>query len=53
MHDKTGCRRRPMQQKTALAGRRWSIETVSVVKKYVLALIGKVSASSSRIQDIA
>ncbi|MDR5900151.1 hypothetical protein QC823_14320 [Halomonas vilamensis] len=51
MHDKTGRRRRPMQQELALAGMCWSIETVSVVKKYSLAVIGKVSAPPSRIQE--
>jgi len=52
MYDKTGCHRRPMQQEVALAGMCWSIETVSVVKKYGLTLIGKVSAPASRIQVI-
>ena len=41
-----------MQQEVALAGMCWSIETVSVVKKYGLTLIGKVSAPASRIQVI-
>ena len=53
MHDKTGCQRRSMQQEAALAGMCWSLKRVSVIKKYVLALIGKVSAPTSRIQDIA
>ena len=50
MHDKTGCQRRSMQQEAALAGMCWSLKRVSVIKKYVLALIGKVSAPTSRIQ---
>ncbi|CAM4235019.1 hypothetical protein VRRI112168_18640 [Vreelandella rituensis] len=49
-HDKTGYQRRPMQQASAMDGMYWSIETASVVKKYVLAPIGKVSALPSRIQ---
>ena len=36
----------------SLTGRCGSLEAVSVVKKYVLALIGKVSAPPSRIQVI-
>lgn len=50
IHDKTGCHRRAMQQEAALADICWSIETVSVVKKYGRELIGKVSAPASRIQ---
>lgn len=50
MHDKIGCQRRSMQQEAALAGMCCSLETVAVVKKYVLVLIGKVSAPASRIQ---
>lgn len=52
MHDKTGCQRRSMQKEAALAGMCWSLKALSVVKKYVLVLIEKVSAPASRIQGL-
>ncbi|WP_147273695.1 hypothetical protein [Vreelandella rituensis] len=52
MPDKMGHRRRPTQQGSAMANMHSAIEAGSEVKKCSLAVIGKVSAPASRIQEI-